>query len=201
MANDLFGTKAALVLYHRERVQELNGARLKAIEDYRKQGSEREKQASEAASRTQAEQRDIFHSDVQNAKAKYPDLFAPVEGDATGNTLLEQGEALTDLAFQTLAKEDVVKLPKSVQEKLAKGQFDAKEMARVHAAIRTKAAAFDRTVHQLRAAKKQIDDLKAQLAEFQASAPEAGQGGGREPGPADDSMEGTLSTMDRYANA
>lgn len=197
LASDLFGAKAPVVLYHRERVQEANQARLKAIEDYRKQGGEREKQSSEAQARQQAQQAELYHQTIAQAKTQYKEWFAPVENDAQGNSLLEQGEALADLAHGVLKPEDFGKLPAKTQEKIKKGEFGPADMTRLHAALRNKAMAFDRMVFRDKQKAAKIKELEGRLAEYEASEPKPGQGGGRPQPPADDSMESILAGMDR----
>ncbi len=200
MAQDLFGSKAPMVLYHRERVQELNSARLKAIDDYKKQGSEREKTIQEQTKKQQQEASEVYQQTVKAAREnpKYKDYFAPAEGDTYGNNLLEQGDALADLAHGVLNKQDFGKLPKAVQDKIEAGKFDNREMVKLHAAIRNKAAGFDRLAYKYRAAMKQIEELQKSLSDYEESAPPSGKGGGRAAVPADEGMKSVLAGMDRY---
>lgn len=199
MAVDLFGQKASLVLYHREQTQAKAAARQNAINEYKKNGGEREKQSSEAQARQQAQQAELYHQTIAQAKTQYKEWFAPVENDAQGNSLLEQGEALADLAHGVLKPEDFGKLPAKTQEKIKKGEFGPADMTRLHAALRNKAMAFDRMVFRDKQKAAKIKELEARLAEYDASEPKPGQGGGRAQAPADDSMESILAGMDRLA--
>lgn len=199
LAADLFGAKAPVVLYHREKVQELAQAKQKAIEDYRKQGGEREKLAMEAANRQREEASSLYQQSVNASKEQYKDWFKPVDGDDKGNSLLEQSEALVDLAYGTLDKDRFSKLPAKTQERISKGQFDHKAMVQLHAAIRNKAMGFDRLAFKHTEAMKKIKDLETKLAGYEGSEPGRGQGGGRPALPADDSMESVLAGMDKLA--
>lgn len=200
MAADLFGAKAPMVIYHRESTIKTNKARLRAIDEYKTKGSEQEKSIAEQTKKQQQEASEIYQQTVKAAREnpKYKDYFAPAEGDNYGNSLLEQGDALADLAHGTLTKDDFGKLPKAVQEKITAGKFDNKEMVKLHAAIRNKAAGFDRLAYKYRAAMKQIEELQKSLSDYEESAPPSGEGGGRAAVPADEGMESVLAGMDRY---
>ena len=198
----LFGTgvNAADVNNARRDVIKANTARNKALEEYRKQGGEREKQHTEAANRQKAQSAELYHQTIAASKAQYKDWFAPAENDAQGNSLLEQGEALADLAHGVLKPEDFGKLPAKTQEKLKKGEFTPQDMIRLHAAIRNKAMGFDRLVMRDRQKAARIKELEAQLAEYSASEPKPGTGGGRPEAPPADDMESTLASMDRLVS-
>lgn len=156
-ANEMFGTKASLVLYHRERVQEMNRNRVNAIEDHQKNGAEREKTRiaerakQEEQSKAQREKLNgMFTKHVSDAVERYPKYFKPVDGDDKGNELLEKGFKMADLAFNpgNMAPEKVVEL---------------------HAAIRNKAAGFDRVVYLLKKGEDRIGELEKELAQFKGS--------------------------------
>lgn len=181
-ASKLFGNKASVVLMQREKIRDLNNARLKAIEDYRKQGSEREKQLSE----TTKKQRDDFVANWQKenttAAEKYPQWFKPEEGDEKGNALLEKGFQLADKAFggtENMAPDEAV---------------------RVLSAVRNKAAGFDRLAYKLSTAMARITELETKLKEFETSVPGEGEGAAEtRANGAPDSMEGVIATLDKIA--
>lgn len=189
------GVNAAEVNNARRDVVKANHTRLKAIEDYRKQGTEREKQMMEAQNRAKAESTELFNKTIQASKEKYKEWFAPAENDEKGNSLLSQGEALADLANGLLKPEDFPKLPQNVQEKVKAGQFGPQEMVKLHAAMRNKAMGFDRLAFRLTSAQKRIKELETELGQFKASEPKPGQGGGRTAPPQEDTMESTLETL------
>lgn len=162
LANELFGSKASLVMYHRERVQELNAARYRATEDFRRTGTERFKKASEEAAARQTKMRELWEQENTRVKEKY-EYFKPKEADEEGNKLLDQGYQLADLAFS---------------EQLAQEPLE-KQIA-VHAALRHRAAAFGRLVHWNKQATARIAELEKELAEFKESSP--GDGDPETPG-------------------
>lgn len=180
----LFGNKASIVLTQREKVRDLNGARIKAIEDYRKQGSEREKQLYDLSKK----QKDEFVSNWQKENAaaaeKYPQWFKPEEGDDKGNALLEKGFQQADKAFggtESMSPEEAVKLL---------------------SAVRNKAAGFDRAVYKLTQAKARIAELEEKLKAFEGSEPGDGEGGGDPASPTDPkalSMDAVVNTLDKLA--
>lgn len=157
-AHEMFGTAASMVLYYRERVQELLSGSRRAIEERRKSSTEREQarvaheaQQKQAAQEAQTSLAKAFDTLTSEAVEKYPDWFKPVEGDEKGNQLLADGFKFVDSAF----KPDGTKTPQ--------------QMVAIHASIRNKAAAFGRMAYQIRTLKKENDQLKNQLSEFQES--------------------------------
>lgn len=178
LAEQMFGNRAPSILFHRERVQELNNRRTKALDEHRTSGGAREKARAEALTNRQKQLAGIWETEIKTASEKYG-WFKPVDGDDSGNGLLEQGMKWADLAFGKEVKDGDGKPIKLSQE----------EMAKLHAAIRNKAGGFDRQVHANGQLKKQIKDLKKQLAEFEGSVPGPGQGKGKQGAP--------LSTWDQ----
>lgn len=182
LADELFGSKAPMVLYHRERVQELNAAKVKAVEDYRKQGSEREKQFSEQSKQQQEKMRGMFEKFTAAAIEKFPELFKPVEGDEKGNELLKKGFDLVDAVFNGKVSE-----------------IPPEKLVAMHAAIRNRAAGFGRLLHQKRGLEAKVAELEKELAEFRGSEPGAGDGDGKPKGGAEEGLnwEAGLDKMAR----
>lgn len=182
-AAKLWGNKAAIMLNQREKVRDLNNSRIKAVEDYRKQGSEREKQFTEQSQK----QKDAFVSNWQKentaAADKYPQWFKPEEGDDKGNTLLEKGFQQADKAF-------------SGTEGMSQ-----EEAVRLLSAVRNKAGGFDRAVYKLTKAAARITELEAKLKAYETSEPGDGDGGGDPAanGSVPDSMDAVVSTLDKLA--
>jgi len=170
LASEMFGSLAPLILYHREKVIEANRSRQNAIEEFRKTGSEREKQraADLTALRTkqqQAQQKlnEEFARLNEESKTKFPEFFQAEEGDDKGKELLEKGFDRSKRAFsgdRTIPPEELVAL---------------------HSAIHNKAAAFDYLVHKNRAFKAKIASLEKELSEFKNSEPGADGGKGPKP--------------------
>lgn len=161
-AQQRFGAKAPLMLYHREQVQALNSARLQAIDDFRKQGVDREKNRMEQTTQQEKQISEAWTRENTAAIEKYPNWFKPVEGDDKGNELLERGFKLADLAFSN----DIQKMP-------------LEKRVQIWSAVRNKAAGFDRLAQQNRALQDQIKELQAKLEGFEDTEALPGQGGGK----------------------
>lgn len=175
-AAKLFGNKAAIVLTQREKVRDLNASRIKAVEDYRKQGAEREKQQSDLSKKKSDEFVSNWHKENSAAIEKYPNLFKPEDGDEKGNELLTRGFEQADKAFT--GTDDV----------------------RLLSAVRNKAAGFDRMVYKHSKAIARIAELEAKLKAFEESEPTPGEGGGNgAQSTTADSMDSIVSTLDKLA--
>lgn len=165
LAEELFGSKSAQVMYHRERVMELNDARTKAVEDYKKAGSEQEKQSREQYDAHQKRMSEAFKTATTQAIEKYPELFKPTEGDQKGNDLLQKGFALADSALSGLDHEGKPIPPERI--------------IAIHAAVRNRAAGFGRMVHLYRSSQEKIKSLESDLKKYSSSEPGAGNADGK----------------------
>lgn len=185
-ADKLYGNKAAAVLYHREKALEHNQTRIKALENYRKEGGQREAARNEQAKARQKEIATVFNSEKAAAVEKYPAWFKPEEGDTRGNELLQNGFEFADSAFSGTSKDE-----NGATVKLA-----PQELAKRHAVVRNKAAGFDRLNHKHQTLQKQFKELQTKLAELQASDPSDGDASRREAAGGDDST--ALKRMSKY---
>lgn len=166
VAQEMFGVNAVYVLGQRRDIQRLHGQRVRALEEFRSNLSEREKQQLETHQK-QVEQREaarlqnvtLFKKLNTEAAEKYPELFAPIDGDEEGNALLTKGFKDADLAFSGAPD-----MPND-------------RRVRLHSAIRNRAAAFSRLVHQLKSKDAEIAAIKAELDEIKGSTPGDGQEG------------------------
>lgn len=163
LAEELFGRNAPVVLYHRERVQELGSQAQQAVDDFRKQGSERFKAETEARTKQQAEVQkrqteaaSTFKRLNQEAIERYPHYFKAADDDAKGSELLKKGFALADAGFS------------------GNGDLPPEEMIKVHSALHNKAAAFDYIAYRLKTANSRIKELETQLSELNESTPKGG---------------------------
>jgi len=188
-AIEMFGSKAPLVMFHREKVMELNGVKNKALEDYRTKGSETSKKAKEATEKQMVqiagEIENLWKNHVEAPREKYTQYSKPVEGDDEGNKLLERGYTQSHEAFSNLNPFD----PK----------LDAKQrerIVRLHGMVLNKSAWFDRVALRATRAEARAKELEAKLAEFEASEPGADNGKGRGKAPVTDNWE---AQMEKYA--
>ena len=182
LAATLFGQKAAAVLFHRERVQEANGARFRAIEDFKKTGAERvqqetQRQAKEAEAMTKA-----FESQNTADREKYATWFKPAEGDEAGNAVLERGYQIAQMAF----------------DQAAMAKLTTEQRVRVWSAVMNKAGGFDRLASQHKAQAAKIAELEKQLKEFQESEPGSGDPKGKQAA-AKDTFESVFDKIDKMA--
>jgi len=167
-AAELFGNKAPIVLFHREEALKMNAARVKALDHYRKEGGEREKQRTEQLSKMQREVATAFESESKAGVEKYSKWFKPVEGDAKSAEILERGFHFADVAFGKADKDadgNVIRRAPA-------------EMAKLHAAIRNKAGGFDHAIYLLNKERATVKQLQEKLKQYEDSGPGPGDGKG-----------------------
>ena len=173
MAERLFGRNAPTVIYHREKVQELNGQRVKAIEDFRKTGLDREanqrKQFEETSKGIQKETNDYWQKHLREPIEKYPHLFKEVEGDEKGNELLRKGMDMAVMAFKNMNPMD---------PRLTSGERE--QVIAAHAAVFNWATAGPRLAHQNKTLKAKVAELEKDLEAYEKTeSPGASDGAGR----------------------
>lgn len=162
LAKQLFGDDAAMVMYHRERVMELNNSRHSAIEHYRKTGAETlQKQAEQEAFKQEQTSR-MWSEYNKEVVERFPQWLKPDENDPEANKLLEAGMEMADRAFSG-----------------ANG-LSPEQTVRLHAMIRNRAGAFPRAAHMVGKLQAKVEELEAALAEYQKSEPATGEGKGQE---------------------
>ena len=180
-ANALFGDSADDVMAHRRNIIQLSNAQSKALEEARLAGTEKAK-LSDTERKAQIEKTQKAWGEVNSAIAKkWPNMFAPVEGDTEGNSLLEKGRALADRLFSPTEETR----PKTPEEAL-----------QVHAMIRNKVANHDRLALRLKGARARIAELEASLKEFEAHSPNGGLSGGAPGGGTKDFMDEVDAEID-----
>ncbi len=165
-AQKAFGDKAQIVWQMRERVQELNDARAKAIDDFRKEGIAREKQKSETTETETKQFQGLFDTEVkaatENPKLKH--WFTADDGDVKGKELLDKGFSLADQAFGDTST-------------MAPGA-----RARLYAAVRNRAGAAGLLAHKLQKLQAALDEATEKIKGYEGSEPnhdgEGGKGGG-----------------------
>jgi len=198
---ELFGTgvKAQMVAQARAEVMKAYTAKVNAVEQFKTKGAEFERNRSEQMTKMNAEVAKIWKDTATEGAERLPLMFKPTEGDDKGNAALEQGYMLADLAFNAVDPANVSKLPKWVQERMVDGKLPPQEMAKLHAAIRNKAGAFDRLAYQNKQLQTQLAELKKQLGNYKSSEPGEGEKG-RTKKSASDSITDVFSSIDRMAS-
>lgn len=164
-AKEWFGDAAPEILAHRRKILELNRSRTEAIEDYRKNGADRERKAQEAQSQQRERVIKLWDEENKSVAEKFPQWFKPEEGDKDpeGNKMLEDGYRMADAAFM-------------------ESNLTPEQRVRVEAMVRHRAAGFGRVVHRLNKAQARITELEKELAAFRSSEPGKGDGGKADPG-------------------
>ncbi len=180
-ATERFGNKAPIVLSHRERVQELNHARQAATEEYRTKGAERDKARAMEQETVQKSFTEAVENHAKAAIEKYPQWFKPDDTDVKGNEILERGQHLVKRVLSNGAP------LKDGEQPMTPAQY-----ASAVAAVRNKAAAFDRLAHRHAQASSRIKTLEAELAAFKSSQPGKGDVKSGDAQIEDDSPEGAF---------
>lgn len=169
-AEEMFGspTKAAYAMAMRDRILDANAKAEQAKIEFRTKGIDERKKMEAQSEREMTERATQFTTKTQEAVEKYPQWFAPVEGDDEGNAILERGMMLADAAFGGQIKD-----PQTGEKR----DPTPDEMVTINASLRNKAAGFDRIVRNNAKLQKQIDDLNAELEAYKGTEPGEGEVG------------------------
>lgn len=146
-----FGPSAKRFINHIEKLRELAEARDNALENAKTESAKHEQTTAESNKAQTQKLLSSYQKTETDLKAKYPQRFGPIEGDAEGNALLEKSSKWVEDTFSSESK-----LPQE-------------ERANRFAAIRLHAKAYPRALKQLSAANARIKELEASLAEFEKS--------------------------------
>ncbi|MCE0497431.1 MAG: hypothetical protein LV481_05730 [Methylacidiphilales bacterium] len=170
LADAKWGKFAGDAMAARKEIRALFDSRIKALDEARKSGAEREKQMTERQQRVQKQTNAYIKAtwDVANQAAladpNNGEYFKPVEGDETRNQLLGKGFALVDKAFSQNPTD-----PRFTPEQRA-------EVVRRHAAVRNRAAAFGPMKYIIAKLRKQLAELEKANGQFKDSQPPAAGG-------------------------
>lgn len=176
-----------------EKIRDLFQQQQNAIEEAKKNGTTREQQR---AQQFQQFRETITKQVSESWKAaneaavkdeKYGKYFTPADGDEEGNEKLAKGFELVDKAFG--------ENPYAPNLKPEERQAIAKR----HAAVRNRAAAFGRLTYQNEKKDARIAELETKLKQFEGSTPPAGGGSApatiAQPANAKESMLGALRKL------
>lgn len=185
LAKELYGDAYPVMMQYRQELRNLFNAKSSALEKAKTEGVETKKREMEANSKTQQELSEFANSHWEVANKgiteneKTGQYFRPIEGQDDLNQKLETGY-------------------KFVDEVMAMNPFDPKltkeDRAKIiekHAAVRARAAGFGRLRVQYEQSQSEIADLKAKLAQYEGSVPNAG---GTEPAAGDMSGRSTANS-------
>lgn len=195
LAEQMFGKYADDVLMERKRVREKFDARTKALDVARKglnqRQQERQQQMEAAQTALKSEVTKLWEDSNKFATEhpQYGEYFRPIEGDQEGNLRLAKGREMAERAFNEDPND-----PKLTPQQRA-------DVVKRHALIFHRAAAFGRTVGQLKAARAKLSAIEKELAEYKSSTPGEGEGRKSADGKPEEpkGMAGAFSELDRMA--
>lgn len=176
-SNAMFGDAADIVRKHVERINETYTSQTNALEEAQKRAVELSKTEETQTAEQMRVRQKLWETNNTDLSTKFPTYFAPIQGDESGNKLLNAGFAFTDLLFQTgtLTPDKLKLLPERYRVELeTKGKLSPELTVRAHAIIRNKAANHDRLVRQLKSARAELEQVKKTLAEYEESEPGVG---------------------------
>lgn len=182
-AEKVFGKHKSTMEYWRNQVRALGSKSQSAIEEFRKKGSEREKEWSENSAKAQKAATEYWSKLNSTALEKYPALFKAADEDAKGKELLTKGFTLADRAFSD-----------GKPTKDGDKPLNPAELLQLRSAMRNKFAAFDYQVHLRRQAESRVKALEAELEQYKKSEPGSGDGGGERP-VGDESWESQIEAL------
>lgn len=165
LADEMYGPLANDVMAHRNKLKELWDAQADALETARTSGEERHKKLTDEYAAKQKQINDVVTEAWTKANeaalqdAKYGPLFNPTEGDQDGNQRLAKGFELVDRAF----KENPLNPELTTEER--------QSIAKRHAAVRYRAAAFGRLFAQHQKLNSEMAELKKKLGQYEGSVP------------------------------
>lgn len=160
-AKTLFGELSRLVIDRVDRVRSAAMDMNAAVEDHQKTAGERFQQEQEQAVEQQRRISKVWEDERKAWPERFPNMFAPKEGDEEGNALLNKGYELVKQAFSPNGK-------------------PPEDMAKIHAEIYHKAAAFPRLALNLKRSRLRVKELEAIVAEYENAEPPAGTGKGKQ---------------------
>ena len=153
-----FGEAAPEVRALRRQILDLDERATEAVKTYKEKKVELdERQVAEQAKSRQKSQ-ELWEKHNKEAVEKYPQFFAPKDGDEEGNKLLESGYALADLHFNA---------PKDLSLEKRVG---------LASQVRHRVAGFARVALELKRVQEKLTAAEAELEEYKQSEPGKGDG-------------------------
>ncbi len=165
IADNVFGAFANDVMEHRKEIKRLFEAQNEALDEAKKNGTERIKQAQETTQKQIAElHKQVTANWTKENEAitkdeKVGKYFTPVEGDEQGNQRLAKGFELVDKAFSENPLD-----PKLTPEQRA-------AVVKRHAAVRNRAAGWGRLRYQNEQLEAKLAALEKELGEYKTGEP------------------------------
>jgi len=195
----MFGSRASLVTPHMLEVEKAGHAMNGAIEEYKKVGADREKQYHETSSKVSKEIESHWQSATkpESVPDQWKPFVLPKGQDKDGKPIDEEGDKMLE---RGLAEFDRAARENARDPSLSKEQREA-ILGRA-AAMRNKAASFNRLVRDVKAGQARIAELEKELEGFKKSEPGTAEGDSdatKTVGAAADTMEGVLGSLEKRA--
>lgn len=158
-----FGKSAQRVLRHVDKMRDLSESQQKALEDARKNGSERQTQQTEAVKTAREESYRFLQESIEEDEERH-DFLKPKEEDDEWNGALTKSKTFVEEAINSRPSD-----PKLTSEQ-------RKEMVRKKAALRGRAIGYTMRGVELKRANATIANLQAELAKIKETQPGPGNG-------------------------
>jgi hypothetical protein len=173
LATEIFGEFADDVMQHRKEIRGLYEAQSAALEDAKKNGSEKLKQAREQQAAAQAAigktVKELWDRENNSivTNEKYKPFFTPREGDEQWNSRLQKGYELVDKAFSENPANPNLK------------PEEREAAVRRHAAVRNRAASWGALRGEVERLSAELKKAQEELSQYKESEP--GSEGARKP--------------------
>lgn len=180
----LFPDDAQEVMRHINEISRLFDASQDALSHARTNAESYSKQQALQQQQWQQQHASLWKSTNEAFAQKYPERFAPTDGDTEGNQWLDRGKALADLVFapQDLTPEAIALLPKAFREVVqADRPFGDRERTMLYSIIRNKAMNHDRLEYRMHKLQAENAELKKSLEEYEKSTPDNVPAGSKTP--------------------
>lgn len=171
----LFPDDAQEVMRHINEISRLFDASQDALKNARSNAENYSRQQQLQQQQWQQQHSALWKNANQTLAQKYPERFAPTEGDTEGNQWLDRGKALADLVFspQDVTPEQIEMLPKVFKDLIqADKPLSERDRTFLYSIVRNKAMNHDRLEFRLHTAKARIAELETALKEYESSAPD-----------------------------
>ena len=179
--NRLFPEDKEEVKRHINEISRTFEASQVALKKAREDSETHAKTAVETQRQIQANRVKLWKETNDAMAAKYPQWFAPAEGDTEGNAVLDKGLALSSLVFSPadLTPDAIESLPKVFKEAISARKFTPELMTRAQAIVARKAANHDRLAHQNHTLQARVKELEESLKQYEESGPDGAPAKGR----------------------
>lgn len=155
LAKQKFGDSAFIVLQHRTAIKQAAKAAMDAVEANKGKATEYEQQQTAQQKLREEANSQMFTEAVSSLQQKYPDWFAPKDGNTEWNDALAKGISMADMAFDPDARKALTPQQNCILD----------------AQIHMRSAAFAPMKAELTKLRAQVKQLESDIAKARGSAP------------------------------